>query len=50
MISAFTYPAFLTVFSVAVVIFVLVVVFPKFGTLFASIADELPASVKSLVP
>lgn len=44
LISAFTYPAFLIVFSIAVVIFVLVVVFPKFGDMFASIHDQLPAT------
>jgi type II secretory pathway component PulF len=41
-ISALSYPAFLIVFSIAVVIFVLVVIFPKFETLFASIHDQLP--------
>ena len=41
-VSALSYPAFLIVFSIAVVIFVLVVIFPKFETLFASIHDQLP--------
>ena len=41
-ISALSYPAFLIVFSVAVVIFVLVVIFPKFQDLFMSIKDQLP--------
>lgn len=41
-ISALSYPAFLIVFSVAVVIFVLVAIFPKFESLFASIHDQLP--------
>lgn len=40
--SALTYPVFLLVFAVAVIVFVLVVVFPKFGDMFASIQDELP--------
>ena len=40
--SALSYPAFLIVFSVAVVVFVLVVIFPKFEVLFASIYDQLP--------
>lgn len=40
--SALSYPAFLIVFSIAVVVFVLVVIFPKFETLFASIHDQLP--------
>ena len=43
-ISALTYPAFLSLFSVFTVIFVLVFVFPKFGDMFAAIADELPAT------
>ncbi|MGH8496714.1 MAG: type II secretion system F family protein [Gammaproteobacteria bacterium] len=47
--GALAYPAFLTVFSIAVVIFVLVVVFPRFGPMFASIQDELPASTKILM-
>lgn len=42
LLSTFYYPAFLAVFSLAVIVFVLVVVFPKFGNLFADIADELP--------
>ncbi len=44
LVSAFTYPAFLVSFSILVVIFVLVFVFPKFGDLFLAIKDELPAS------
>ncbi len=44
MVSALSYPAFLIVFSMVVVIFVLVVIFPKFETLFASIYDQLPIS------
>ena len=48
-VSAFSYPAFLMVFSVAVVIFVLLVVFPKFGPLFVSIADQLPPTTKILM-
>lgn len=43
-VSALSYPAFLIVFSIAVVVFVLVVIFPKFESLFASIHDELPIS------
>jgi type II secretory pathway component PulF len=41
LMSALSYPAFLAAFSGAVVVFVLVVVFPKFAELFASIADQL---------
>lgn len=44
MVSALSYPMFLIVFSVAVVVFVLVVIFPKFEVLFASIHDQLPIS------
>lgn len=40
--GALTYPAFLICFSAAVVVFILAVVFPKFGDLFEMIADELP--------
>ena len=47
--SAFSYPAFLLAFSLAVVIFVLVVVFPKFEQMFASIADQLPPSTMLLM-
>ena len=42
LISALSYPVFLILFSTAVVIFVLVVVFPKFADLFSSIRDQLP--------
>jgi len=49
LVSAATYPLFLITFSVAVVVFVLVVVFPKFGTMFASIYDQLPMSTKVLM-
>jgi len=47
--SALSYPVFLMLFSLAVVIFVLVVVFPKFADMFASIQDQLPASTKILM-
>ncbi|MGI9232625.1 MAG: type II secretion system F family protein [Woeseiaceae bacterium] len=49
LVSAATYPLFLITFSLAVVVFVLVVVFPKFGTMFASIHDQLPMSTKMLM-
>ncbi len=49
LVSAATYPLFLIAFSFAVVVFVLVVVFPKFGTMFASIYDQLPMSTKILM-
>jgi type II secretory pathway component PulF len=49
LVSALSYPAFLLVFSFAVVVFVLVAVFPKFDKLFASIHDQLPATTKLLM-
>lgn len=48
-VSALSYPAFLIVFSIAVVVFVLVVIFPKFETLFASIHDQLPITTVFLM-
>jgi len=48
-VSALSYPAFLMSFSVFVVIFVLVVVFPKFADMFASIADKLPVTTIALM-
>lgn len=47
--GALAYPAFLILFSLAVIAFVLVVVFPKFGTLFESIRDQLPMSTLFLM-
>lgn len=47
--SALSYPVFLTLFSVAVVAFVLVVVFPKFGAMFTAIYDQLPATTRGLM-
>ena len=49
LVAAFTYPAFLLVFSVAVVVFVLTTVFPKFASLFAGIASELPWTTRALM-
>jgi len=48
-VSAATYPVFLIAFSLAVVVFVLVVVFPKFETMFASIYDQLPVTTRALM-
>jgi len=48
-VSAFSYPAFLAVFSLVVVIFVLVVVFPKFAEMFDAIRDQLPATTVALM-
>ncbi len=49
LVSAMSYPAFLLVFALGVVIFVLVFVFPKFSDLFISIQDELPATTVFLM-
>jgi len=42
--AALAYPMFLSIFSLAVVVFVLVVVFPKFSVMFAKIYDQLPST------
>jgi len=47
--SALSYPVFLMLFSFAVVVFVLLAVFPKFGDLFSSIYDQLPVTTKILM-
>jgi type II secretory pathway component PulF len=49
LISSFTYPAFLVVFSFLVVVFVLVFVFPKFGAMFTAIEDQLPITTVVLL-
>jgi type II secretory pathway component PulF len=49
LVSAFTYPVILLVFSAAVVVFVLVYVFPKFSKLFAGLGDDLPATTRVLM-
>lgn len=49
MVSALSYPVFLLVFALAVVVFVLVVVFPKFADLFSQIQDQLPMTTKFLM-
>ena len=48
-VSALSYPLFLLVFALAVVVFVLVVVFPKFADLFSQIQDQLPVTTKFLM-
>ncbi len=48
-VSAMIYPAFLILFSIAVVIFVLIAVFPKFAVLFQRIHDELPVTTLFLM-
>lgn len=47
--SALSYPIFLLVFALGVVVFVLVVVFPKFADLFSQIQDQLPATTVFLM-
>ena len=49
LVSAASYPLFLITFSLAVVVFVLVVVFPKFGKMFTAIYDQLPSSTRFLM-
>lgn len=48
-VSAMIYPGFLILFSIAVVIFVLVAVFPKFAVMFERIHDDLPGSTLFLM-
>lgn len=47
--SALSYPAFLALFSLGVVVFVLVVVFPKFADMFLPIHDQLPLITRLLM-
>ncbi len=47
--SSLSYPVFLLVFALGVVVFILLVVFPKFADLFALIADELPLTTRFLM-
>lgn len=49
LISAVSYPCFLALFSLAVVIFILAIVFPKFSELFSKIHDTLPVTTKFLM-
>jgi type II secretory pathway component PulF len=49
LVSAVSYPAFLMIFSLGMVVFILAVVFPKFGTLFTSIHDQLPVTTLFLM-
>ena len=42
--SALSYPIFLSLFSLGVIVFVLMVVFPKFSVMFAKIHDQLPTT------
>ncbi|MGB0468376.1 MAG: type II secretion system F family protein [Pontibacterium sp.] len=47
--STATYPAFLILFSVAVLLFILLVVFPEFQTMFEAIMDQLPWTTRVLM-
>jgi type II secretory pathway component PulF len=47
--SAMTYPGILAVFSVLVVVFILMVVFPKFSVMFTNIYKELPITTRVLI-
>lgn len=47
--SALAYPAFLSLFSLGVIVFVLIVVFPKFSVMFAKIHDQLPMTTIGLM-
>ena len=49
LISSISYPSFLALFSLAVVVFILVAVFPKFSELFTKIHDQLPITTKFLM-
>jgi type II secretory pathway component PulF len=48
-ISALSYPLFLLAFSFAVVLFILIWVFPKFSALFGQIHDQLPLTTRCLL-
>ena len=48
-VSALSYPGFLVGFSILVVVFILVAVFPKFSVMFASMYDDLPLTTKVLI-
>jgi len=47
--SALTYPAFLIVISVAVLLFLFLVVIPKFGTMVGDMGDGGPSSITTLI-
>ncbi len=48
-VSALSYPGFLILFSILVVVFILVAVFPKFSVMFTAIYDELPVTTKVFI-
>src|SRR3990170_5791755 len=47
--AALYYPAFLSIFAVAVILFIVVYVFPKFGDMFEEIHDSLPITTRILM-
>lgn len=47
--AALYYPAFLSIFAVSVVLFIVVYVFPKFGEMFEEIYDSLPVTTRILM-
>jgi type II secretory pathway component PulF len=49
LVSALSYPVILMVFSFAVVLFILIAVFPKFAVMFESIRDKLPWTTRILM-
>lgn len=49
LLSALSYPLILMTFSVAVVLFILIFVFPKFAVMFESIRDKLPWTTRFLM-
>jgi len=48
-VSSLSYPAFLIIASLAVMIFILVFIFPKFAILFENIRDQLPITTIMLM-
>ena len=48
-VSSLSYPVFLIIASLSVMVFVLVFVFPKFAVLFESIRDQLPITTIMLM-
>lgn len=47
--AALYYPAFLSLFAASVVLFIVIVIFPKFGEMFEEIYDSLPVTTKILM-
>src|SRR3972149_5865050 len=47
--AALYYPAFLSIFAVSVILFIVIYVFPKFGDMFEEIHDSLPITTRILM-